>query len=675
MVKVKSVKIYTFIDDEDGNSELFWLNGQLINHTAIEYMVRACNGLNNSCLGGRKFKKIKVKNKTKKEIVNQSKLVLREYIRKKTRNGKLTLKNFTVGQCHCDLCVNELPIIIQQKKSKFPKNENEWFDYLRVIYFCIIKQQKYVIDVKEPKDDESNKFNDSSSEEDDDDDFLSDDDDQSGSSKNGNSNGSSNSTGKMEYSGNQENRLNDNINNDEEGENDENDNFNRFQDGKEYFVYTKDLFEFLFVHRKLLEIEGLFKKYSTSEIKKTIISTLCYWQNTFKNGKQVMGVNGYWTLVDVKDDPWYDIDIPSDEGESRKVNGKSYKICGVPTPRGKCQRIGTCPTHPKINHIPTSKNIIPDEFNFSESSQSDSDDSDRFLNNSSGEEEEGEEGVGKKKTSVKRKVTESKKSTLSKTKLKSKSKPNATNKKVLKTTIRRIKSNTTKNGKSTTSKTTTKIKNNNNNKIGNKIKNTNNNNVNNNNDNIIDNLNEENLKKIKVKIDQVEEEIENEIEKKSIPGGLCKNLSPLKMEKEILDKFSFSSILEQADLVQYKDRLPKEYVRFMILKVSDNDHLPQTLTNEISLHPPPLIHKLWLFHISNTKKYKEFCELLGGSTVSCNPQMVFESKDSLAIKYERLKELYVYSFGNFKFYSKKSVSAYNDCFKSNQDIWVDPSQL
>ncbi|EGC28482.1 hypothetical protein DICPUDRAFT_100122 [Dictyostelium purpureum] len=115
----------------------------------------------------------------------------------------------------------------------------------------------------------------------------------------------------------------------------------------------------------------------------------------------------------------------------------------------------------------------------------------------------------------------------------------------------------------------------------------------------------------------------------------------LELEHRILGNFSFYFILKRLNFSPAL-KLTEEFVKFIVLKVMDNDNGVDVLTTK--LLAPPLVNKVWCEVILNTIKYKELLNLIR-SEVHHNP--IFGMNDSLDVKrkrYERCIELYTFYF-------------------------------
>lgn len=121
--KVKSIKILNVIDIDGRATELFWVNGQLIENTTKGYLAMVSNTVRGS-------RKRIGKNQSLQFISQESRDILTSHVKNMTNNGKLKLKNFSMGNCQCDLCLNELPIIIKVKKDLYPTTPSSWVDYI-----------------------------------------------------------------------------------------------------------------------------------------------------------------------------------------------------------------------------------------------------------------------------------------------------------------------------------------------------------------------------------------------------------------------------------------------------------------------------------------------------------------------------------------------------------------
>ncbi|KAN0028537.1 hypothetical protein ACTFIV_010383 [Dictyostelium citrinum] len=570
MGMIKSLKVFLVEDVSGEKTELVWVNGQMVDSLPKPYLSSICNPIR----GDRK--KLQINGQPIHVIIANAKEILKEYVKNITNKGKIKLKNFTFQDCDCEICLNEPPIIIKEKKE-YPKTASTWVDYVRISLFCINKQQKLRKDPKELKCRQKVVI-----------------------IKEEN----------VKYSGMHED-------NNEDDDEDEEDRIHGgyIENGKDYYINTKDLYVFMRAHKGLLEIDQPFKAYQPKHIKQLINHSMHYTPSTFKSGKEYFN-GGFWTLVDVDDDPWYDIDIPDNIPTQRLVNGVLVPMCLAKTQKGYCQKlVGSCPYHQKWSKSMAKSDTESDD----DDDDDDDDDYDDNNNNNNDinmkDEEQEEENVDEEleEEEYQREQEEE-------------------------------YDNQQKDNQNVNSYDDNHIDGDSYDSDNNSYYDSNDDGSNDDSDGNIDHGNNE---------EEQEEEIinENDIDM-SVIGGQCKNLDPKVLERNIMESFSFTTILNilllsnlgtiPKEIPEEYRLLPREYTRFMVLKFLDNDMKNDNLKN-ISLQAPPLITQFWHCHLSHIKSYNEFSRLLK-SKIHCYPIIDTDTQRALRKRYKRTLRLYVEHF-------------------------------
>ncbi|KAN0008493.1 hypothetical protein ACTFIU_011270 [Dictyostelium citrinum] len=598
MGMIKSLKVFLVEDVSGEKTELVWVNGQMVDSLPKPYLSSICNPIR----GDRK--KLQINGQPINVIIANAKEILKEYVKNITNKGRIKLKNFTYQDCDCEICLNEPPIIIKEKKE-YPKTASTWVDYVRISLFCINKQQKLRKDPKELKcrqkvviiKEENAKC-----------------------------------SGMHE-------------DNNEEDDEDEEDRIHGgyIENGKDYYINTKDLYVFMRAHKGLLEIDQPFKAYQPKQIKQLINHSMHYTPSTFKSGKEYFN-GGFWTLVDVDDDPWYDIDIPDNIPTQRLVNGVLVPMCLAKTQKGYCQKlVGSCPYHQKWSKsMVKSDTESDDDYDDSNNNNNNNNNKNNNINNNNNnnnnsnnnnnnsndikmkdqyEDEELEEGEQEEENEDEELEEEEYQRDQEEYDNQQKQKDN-----------QNVNSyDDIDDGDSYDSD-------------NNSYYDSNDDGSNDDSEcNIYDGNNEE----------EQEEEIINENDfDMSVIGGQCKNLDPKVLERNIMESFSFTSILNilllsslgtiPQEIPEEYRLLPREYTRFMVLKFLDNDMKNDNLKN-ISLQAPPLITQFWHCHLSHIKSYNEFSRLLK-SKIHCYPIIDTDTQRALRKRYKRTLRLYVEHF-------------------------------
>ncbi|KAK5582656.1 hypothetical protein RB653_004241 [Dictyostelium firmibasis] len=647
MSKIKSIKIFKVEDVGGEKTELVWVNGQLVDSSSKVYLLKLSNPIR-----GNDTKKIQI-NDASSTVISQAKEIFREYVKKVTNNGKIKLKNFQCGDCDCEICLNEPPVIIKDKKE-IPRTASTWIDYVRISLFCINKQHKLRNDSKEQQCRE-----------------------------------------KIENK-NKDNEDNDNVCG------------GHFENGKDYFVSAKDLFDFMRAHKGLLELEKAFETYQPREIRQCISQSMHYNPNLFKSGKDYLGA-GFWTLVDVDDDPWYDIDIPDDIPTQRMVNGKLMSMCLAQTQKGYCQKVGVCPHHQKWNKsMATSDSESDDDNNNSNNKNKFKGKSNNTKKNENKQEKKEIEKGGENEKKV------NKRQECEEYEIEEYENDHTPNKKQITVRNKKIKDKNdieliSEKGFSQLKLIEKKKEGENEDKMCEEDEY----------EEVEEEEKEEEYQQYEQEEEEEEEEKENdeyvegeyyepndygeyqddqaiqiynidndddedeefEYEEKvedigdgeliddfyyynsdygdynddnsfnfdmESLGRKCKNLEPYKLEREIMKSFSFTSILNRmlidsegqipTEIPKELQLLPREYTRFMILKFLDNDMKVDDI-KYVSLQAPTLITEFWHYHIVHTEKYREFCRLLK-TKIHCYPNINFEPLPFQRKRYERTLELY-----------------------------------
>eukprot|EP01132_Coremiostelium_polycephalum_P005202 gene5202-6478_t len=149
-----------------------------------------------------------------------------------------------------------------------------------------------------------------------------------------------------------------------------------------------------------------------------------------------------------------------------------------------------------------------------------------------------------------------------------------------------------------------------------------------------------------------------------------KQLDAAKIEDKILSDYNYYPIISNVKkVIPHKNKvisstdslsLMREYNRFMVLKIIEND------TDGILLYPPPIIHIIWKKHILDTKKYREFCQLIG-LNLDHPPNIDCSSSNNNFIKERYQRTLSLYS----KYFLSDNPITSSSTPPTAQLIWFD----
>ncbi|KAK5576585.1 hypothetical protein RB653_007729 [Dictyostelium firmibasis] len=120
------------------------------------------------------------------------------------------------------------------------------------------------------------------------------------------------------------------------------------------------------------------------------------------------------------------------------------------------------------------------------------------------------------------------------------------------------------------------------------------------------------------------------------------------LEKKILDNFNFYRFIVKFE--QYGYRLPREFVRFIALKVIC-DKTGETNDSTI-LQPPKLVEEFWIQVILTSLEYNKLLQIINVEKIRYDPDLLFDETSIQRKRYEKTIKLYKKYFKFDKFDSE-----------------------